>query len=866
MSKIYTSVIVRGDKILHRGYNNDQRFQYETLFKPNIFVLSPNKDSEWKTLDGRAVEPFYPGSIKETRDYVESNKDICNFEIFGNTDFQYQFISKEYTGELSGNINNLRICYLDIETECEDGFPNIETADQKINLISLQVPSKKEKGKYVMYSFCVHNKKNVLKGISPNHVVFQFSNEFEMLQQFIDSWQHILPDIITGWNVQFFDIPYIVNRIKRVLGNKLENKLSPWNIVKEKHVFVKNKDQISYELLGISVLDYLELYKKFTFINRESFSLNFICSVELNEEKSKFEGLNSLQDLYKKDFQKFLEYNYRDVLLVVKLEEKLKLMELAISLAYSAKINFVDIFSQVKTWDTIIFNYLNDRKIVIPQKIHRNKDIQFQGAHVKDPQVGIHNWIVSFDLNSLYPHLIMQYNISPETKYVSPVKKIEIPIEHILDSSSAEAQTQFIRLQEQQDFAKRLNLSICPNGIFFYKSKQGFLPALMEKMYQDRKNYKEKMFECIQTLNSNPNFSEQEKKDLEYQISKYDNFQLVRKIQLNSAYGAMGNEYFRYYDTELAEAITISGKLSIRWIEKKINEFLNKSLKTNNIDYVIASDTDSVYLCLDNLVKKYFKDQTDKEKIIKFINKISNEMLQPFINSAFAELASLMNAYDQKMNMKQESISDKGIWTAKKRYILNVMMGEDGILHKEPKLKIMGVETSKSSTPQVVRTALKHTIYLIMNKTEPEMRAFIKEFKNDFNSFLPEDIAFPRSCNNIKTYSDEVTIYKKSTPIAVRGSLLYNNLLKTKKLLKKYPKIKEGEKAKYIYIKKPNPIGENIISFPQTLPKEFELHEYIDYKTQFQKSFVEPLQLILDKIQWSIEKQITLFDKIEETI
>ena len=195
-------------------------------------------------------------------------------------------------------------------------------------------------------------------------------------------------------------------------------------------------------------------------------------------------------------------------MLVVKLEEKLKLMELAISLAYSAKINFVDIFSQVKTWDTIIFNYLNDRKIVIPQKIHRNKDIQFQGAHVKDPQVGIHNWIVSFDLNSLYPHLIMQYNISPETKYVSPVKKIEIPIEHILDSSSAEAQTQFIRLQEQQDFAKRLNLSICPNGIFFYKSKQGFLPALMEKMYQDRKNYKEKMFECIQTLNSNPNFSE----------------------------------------------------------------------------------------------------------------------------------------------------------------------------------------------------------------------------------------------------------------------------------------------------------------------------------------------------------------------
>jgi DNA polymerase elongation subunit (family B) len=407
-------------------------------------------------------------------------------------------------------------------------------------------------------------------------------------------------------------------------------------------------------------------------------------------------------------------------------------------------------------------------------------------------------------------------------------------------------------------------LAISANGVFFYKNRQGFLPALMEKMYEERKMYKEKMIEVKKKLKEQSNsFSPEKKKELEYEISKYNNFQLVRKIQLNSAFGAIGNQYFRYFDIDLAEAITLSGQLSIKWIENKINKFLNEKLKTNNIDYVIASDTDSLYITLDKLVKKYFKDTDDKEKIVKFINKVSNDMLQPFIDNTFDELSITMNSYGQKMSMKRESIANKGIWTAKKKYMLNVLMGEEGIYLKQPELKVMGVEMVKSSTPQVSRNALKKSIDLIMNYTKKDLKRFVKEFKLDFKSFLPEDIAFPRSCNNLVEYSDAANIYKKSTPIAVRGSLLYNFYLNKHKLIKKYPSIKDGDKIKYLYLKKPNTINEHVIAFPQILPKDFDLDCFVDYDMQFEKTFLDPLQLILDTIGWKLEEKVTLFDEEE---
>lgn len=351
------------------------------------------------------------------------------------------------------------------------------------------------------------------------------------------------------------------------------------------------------------------------------------------------------------------------------------------------------------------------------------------------------------------------------------------------------------------------------------------------------------------------------KKKTEFDISKYHNFQLVRKIQLNSAYGAIGNEYFRFYSTELAEAVTLSGQLIIQYIANQINAFLNDAAGTKNVDYVIASDTDSVYLNMECIVDKFGKSRT-KIELIDYIDNVCKKIISPFIEKQFSKLASTMNAYENKISMEREVIADKGIWTAKKRYMLNVWDSE-GIRYTEPKQKIMGIETSRSSTPEIVRKKLKECISIILNKDEKDLISFVDEFKTEFFELGAEKIAFPRSVNKLKEYSDKDQIYKKGTPIQVKGALLYNHYLKKMKLTKKYNTIGDGEKIKFLYLKKPNPIAgykgdDCVIAFVNTLPKEFGVESFIDYNTQFEKSFLDPLKIILDVIGWKHEETSTL--------
>ena len=349
------------------------------------------------------------------------------------------------------------------------------------------------------------------------------------------------------------------------------------------------------------------------------------------------------------------------------------------------------------------------------------------------------------------------------------------------------------------------------------------------------------------------------KKQLVKDISKYKNLQLAKKVQLNSAYGAVGNKYFRFFDVRKAEAITLSGQLSIRWIERRVNEYLNKILDTSEVDYVIASDTDSIYVNLDALVRKCFKEGSDPVKIVNFLDKVATEKLEPFIDKSYEELAQLTNAYSQKMFMKREAIADKAIWTAKKRYMMNVYDNE-GVRYATPKLKMMGIETVKSSTPAVCRDALKNAINIIMNKGEEDAQEYIAQFREEFSKFSFEEIAFPRSISDLNKYTvegKELTV-PKGTPIHVRGGLVYNHALRAGKLTKKYELIKDGEKIKFCYLKMPNPIQQNVLSVMTTLPKEFKLDSYIDRDTQFQKAFLDPLIAILDSVGWSTEKKSTL--------
>ena len=622
------------------------------------------------------------------------------------------------------------------------------------------------------------------------------------------------------------------------MGDKPCKRLSPWGLVTNEEVFAHGRSHLVYDIGGITVLDYLDLYKKFTYKAQESYRLDYIGQVEVNAPKLDHSEFDTFKDFYRGNWQKFVEYNIQDVKIVDQLEEKMKLVELAVTMAFDAKVNFTDVFFQVRMWDMIIYNDLKKKKICIPPKEEEIKNEKYAGAYVKTPVPGIYDWVVSFDLNSLYPHLIMQYNISPETLLEERYRNVSV--DKLLNDEV-----------DMSDLPE--DVTVCPNGAMYRKDVRGFLPKLMEKIYSERVVFKKKMIQAKKDYEKTPT------KALEKEISRCNNIQMAKKIQLNSAYGAIGNNYFRYYKLENAEAITLSGQFSIRWIEGKMNAYLNKLLKTDSKDYVIASDTDSIYLNLGHLVQTIFgqdKD-VDKTKIVNFLDKACQTQFEPYIEKSYAELASYVNAYDQKMFMKRENIADRGIWTAKKRYILNVWDSE-GVRYENPKLKVMGIEAVKSSTPAPCRQMLKDAFNKIMTGTEDDVIEFIDDCRTKFKSMPPEDIAFPRSVSEVDKYKASSTIYAKGTPIHCRGALLYNHYVKQNKMDHKYSLIQNGEKIKFCYLAKPNPIHENVISFIQDFPKELGLDKYIDYDLQFNKSFLEPLKIILDSIGWSCEKTANL--------
>jgi DNA polymerase elongation subunit (family B) len=824
-SSFYTNVIEHKGKLLIRGVNNGQSYLSRINYTPTLFVPTKEK-SKHHTLDGIDLKPKRFDSISKAKHFFDEYKDIPEYKIYGMNRYNYQYIADEYKGEINWNKNYIKIFTLDLECECEHGFPDADTAKEPIICITVKNHSNKQIITWGTGDF-ISKKSNV--------TYVKCQNEKHLLLEFLKFWCKNHPDIVTGWNVKFFDIPYLMNRMRFIFDNDTINKMSPWNYVNADRIQLGQKNQQYWNILGVSVLDYFDLYKKFTYVRQESYKLNYIAKVELGESKLD-NPYETFKDFYTKDYQRFIEYNIQDVELVDRLEDKMRLIELCLTMAYDYKVNYTDVYSQVRCWDTLIYNHLRDKNIVIPPREENEKDSQYEGAYVKDPQLGLHNWIVSFDLNSLYPHLIMQYNISPET-FVG-VEPKAVGVENFLDE----------RLNLK--WAKDKNVTIAPNGAMFKRDKQGFLAELMEKMYTERVVYKQKAIEAKKEF--------QKTKDPIYsnEIARCHNIQMAKKIALNSAYGAIGNQYFRYFDVKQAEAITLGGQLSIRWIERDVNAFMNKILNTTNVNYVVASDTDSIYLRLDKLVEKVCKDKTTKQ-IVDFLDKAAEEKIQKVIDKSFENLAKYVNAYQQKMFMKREAIANKGIWVAKKRYIMNVF-DEEGVRYDIPKLKIMGVEAVKSSTPEVCRGKIKDAIRVIMNQSEEDLIKFVADFKKTFSTLSPEEVAFPRSCNNIGKYTESSQIYKKGTPIHVKGSLIYNHYILKNKLQRKYPLIRDGDKIKFLMLKQPNTVKDTVISFSTKIPYEFDLHKYVDYDMQFEKTFTDPLKFILDSIGWKLEKEASL--------
>jgi len=835
----YTNVLRYKNNIYYRGYSdNGDRVMRKDYYQPKFYVTS-EKNSAKKSLDGYNVGSLEFDSMYEAGQWYKSNIDVSGRTIYGNKKFVQQYITEKFPREIKFNREFINVGTFDIETDYDSGFPHPNEASQRI--LSISYKSSKSK----LYHVWGYGNYDINKALIQPVTYYKCKDEAELLQKFIEFWSHPnnTPDIITGWNTRFFDIPYVMNRTAKILGIGELVKFSPWGLKSEhRQIRRRGSENDVYEIPGIQTLDYMELFQKFgyTYGAQESYALNHIAYVVLNEKKLSYEESGSLKNLYKDDYQKYIDYNMKDVQLVDRLEEKLGLITLAMTMAYKGGVNYQDTFGVTAIWESIIYRRLNENNIVTPltQKIDNYRPVgatdysvkcpssvfreegrthQIAGGYVKDPKAGKYEWVVSFDLNSLYPNIIVQNNMSPETYN-----------EQTPNSSFAKAGKEGYET-------------------YYRKDKQGVLPKIIKEYYDERVSIKKQMLAAKSQMQKGYTF------ELDKEISNLDNRQMAIKILLNSLYGALANKHFLYFCQGLAEGVTLTGQRAIKWAEATMNRELRKLLKTED-DYVIAIDTDSLYVNFGPLVEKF-----NPANPISFLDKICKEHFEPSIKKDYAKFFEVLNSYENRMMMAREAIADVGIWTAKKRYILNVYDNE-GVRYNEPQLKIMGIEAIKSSTPEIVRNKFKEVFKLIVSSTESETQKFILDFKNQFKNLYPEDVAFPRRVTNITDWYDRRRIFKKSCPIHVRGALLHNYYIKQNKLENKYELITNGDRIKFVYLKMPNAIRQNVIAFKDVLPKEFKLHNQIDYDLQFDKTFIEPLNLILNPIGWRAEEIATLED------
>jgi DNA polymerase elongation subunit (family B) len=824
LSGFYTSVDRFSNSLLYRGYDGDGKKVFQRIkYKPTLYLKSKeNTTTAWKALDGTPVEPMQFDSMREVKEFEQTYCDIPSFKVYGNTRHIPAFIQKQFPNEIQYSRSLVDIASLDIETEYGDGFPEVDNPVNKI--LTIAYKSSKDNTYRVWGMKPYDPAKSELQGVEIDYR--QYTAESSMLEAFINFWsrEENVPDVITGWNTRFFDIPYMVSRMAFLLGEDKVKELSPWKKIDRREITIRGRKQITFDIVGIQHLDYMELFKKFayTYGNQESYSLNHISSVVLGEKKLDYSEVGTLRELYDADFQMFVDYNIKDVELIERMEEKLGLITLVLTMAYLGGVNYVDTLGTTAIWDSIIFRRLaRSRVAILPN--NDSETSAYPGGYVKDPHVGMHEWVMSFDLNSLYPNLIVQYNMSPETI---------IEIDGIDGTCAA-------------------------NGVKFSKDKKGIIPEIVEELYAQRVDIKKDMLTAkhkIESLNEelavavkNNGKIKKLQEEIRLQasvVARLETHQTAVKILLNSLYGAMGNKYFRYFDLRIASAITLTGQEVIKYAETKVNSYLDNFIGEPK-DRVIAMDTDSLYIGVKDIVNKFKPNNP-----VAFLDEIGSKALEPMLAKAFDEYAVKTNAYSNRMVMKREAIADRGIWTAKKRYILNVYNNE-GVQYAKPKIKIMGLESIKSSTPQACRTAMNDMFKIIVTGDEEKTQRTIADFKAHFQSLSPDQVAFPRGVTDITKWSCNSTIYRKGTPIHVRGSLLYNTQLKLKGLTRTHQLIQNGDKIKFLYMLMPNTIRENVVAFPDFLPEELELHKYVDYDLQFEKSFLDPINIILNAIGWS---------------
>ena len=826
-NEYYTNVYVYGSNLLIRGIRDGEEFRSRVKYQPTLY-LKTDKNSAFKDIYDNNLKPIAFDNMTDARNFAKEHEGT-NLKIYGFPFFNSQYCIENYAdAESNWKREDIRVFTLDIEVTSDEGFPEPEQADYPITAICIHDSIT---DKYVTFGNGQwRSTKSELPDELLDKVVYiECQSERELINKYMKFWTDCYPQVITGWNTKNFDMPYIFNRMSK-LGYDI-NKLSPWGSTRLREYNSLRGKELMVDIAGIDDIDYLDRYKKNAV--QESYRLDHIAHIELGERKLDHSEVSGLHQLFFTNFQKFIDYNIQDSHLVKRLDDKLGLLDVQFAIAYKAGINFEDVGGVVKTWDALINKELQKENKIPPYNFPKHgMTEQIPGGFVKTPQVGKHGWIMSFDLNSLYPHLIMQYNISPET-LVDGVQ--------VMPTKSKEQRlNSFLQNHEYESYGDN---AVSAAGWCFRKDKEGIIPSVMRQLYDERKEIKGRMIQAQKRGEDS---------------TKLNLAQHVRKILLNSGYGAITNKYYRWFDTRLGEAITLSGQFVIQRAEKAINEFMNKVCDTKNKDYVIAIDTDSNYVNLQPLVDKFFSDKTT-DQIVDILDKIGDEQIQKALDDEFDRVAKYQNVYEQKMVMGRECIADSAFWTAKKRYAMNVWDTE-GVRHKEPYQKIQGLDAIRSSTPQGCRKPLLDMIKLVLNEDEETVQKAIADYKRDFVNLPAEDIAMPRTMNNVWQYTprNDNIGYKKGTPPHIRGAILFNRLLARHNLTKDWEPINNGEKGKFVYLREPNSLGAEVLSYLNSIPNEFDARRYVDYERMFQKIIFDPMEGILDPIGWSVEKRLTL--------
>jgi DNA polymerase elongation subunit (family B) len=891
--RYYTNVYRAGNFLYVREIQNGKRRKFKTEYKPTLYTTT-TRQSTLHAPDGTPVEPIQPGTMQDCYQFMQKYKGVANFRIYGNTGYEYAYINETYPTHIEYKWNELVIVNLDIEVESKNGFSEAKDANNEVIAITIKNSAD---GIFHVFACQPFDEVQYNKDHTDTKIIYHLcQDEVDLLEQFLDLWETVEPDIVTGWNIRLYDIPYLVNRMSRIMSSDAAKRMSPWGQVRENTVNIFGNPEVVYDVAGVSVLDYLLIYRKNVLEPRESYRLDYIAEVELKERKLDYSEHATLQALYENDFKKFIEYNIHDVRLVDRIDAKRKLIELQLIVAYHAHVNYVDVLSQVRTWDTLICNYLLSQGYVVPQRSDVDKDTQFTGAFVMKPVPGMFEWIASFDVQSLYPTIMRTLNMGMESKleikqmtaemrrYMSYINtslmvaddegKMNVNPDTIVNGITDELIQHFY----DEDVA------VAANAVFYRREPKSFYSVMIEELFNNRLEYKGKLKKAKTELSTCTD--PVRKAELETEVSIWDLKQNATKIMLNSLYGACGNQYFRFFDVKNAEAVTTTGQFIIQYVAHGIDAYLNRKMGFGPCEacckfnerleqgspklvctheaipaqkFVVYSDTDSVYVTLKAVVDKFCPNGEMMEKV-DFVDNLCKNAIQKEINRLFRLITErYLNGVGSSLLMNREVIGDKAIWTAKKRYIVNVR-DKEGIRKPKGELKYMGVEIKKTTVPKFCRDAMEEAVRIVMEKDQQTLFDFVASTKAKFLAQKVENVSFPRGVNGLTKYGDPKTIYTKGTPFHVKGVLTYNHFIDKLNLAGRYPKIKDGEKMKFFYLREPNPANTNTMAFLTEMPSEFGLENYIDWELQWEKSFIEPLMLILNAIKWDTQPRASLAD------